>query len=366
LIGIFLEELEEHKAKLEHGVLALERVDQPGARAEVLQELFRAAHSLKGAAQSVSADEIAALCHGLEQRFHDLLSGQAVLDQTFTGILLSGVDELARAAERVRSARAQVPAPAPKRSAPPDRAPPPRAATGPREAEPRKATPNEVAVRIERSKLDLLLADNDTLTTTCSRVMHRLTGLATLHEQARALTATLRRAQATAPARETQLDAFLDRAAHLESSLSQLDEGLHRDFHGLAQAVRRVGDDVRRVRMVPFSDICEGLERAVRDLSSSLDKELRLLIESADVEVDRAVAQRLRDPLLHLLRNAATHGIEPRHERAAAGKPSAGSLAVKARLWGSELEIVVEDDGRGLDLVALRARGELGATRARE
>ncbi len=362
LIGIFLEEFEEHRSKLEQGVLALERAEQPAASEQVLQELFRAAHSLKGAAQSVSADEVAKICHELEQWFSDLRAGQATLNQGLINRLLSLVDELepavvlvrarhgaGRAAERTEAATPNDAEPAPPLPAPIARA---------QEPEPHKVTVTDVAVRVDRSKLDVLLTDNDTLTMACSRLTHGLSALSALQERLAGLTSTLRREQASASLRDPQTRSSVDRASHLETELLRITEALHRDFYAMTQAVRRVDVDVRRMRMVPFHDVCEGLDRAVRDLSLNLDKGLRLHIESEDVEVDRAVAQRLRDPLLHLVRNAATHGIEPKQERAARGKPSVGSITLKAQVKSGELELSVADDGCGLDLAALRARAE--------
>jgi two-component system, chemotaxis family, sensor kinase CheA len=110
---------------------------------------------------------------------------------------------------------------------------------------------------------------------------------------------------------------------------------------------------VRRLRMLPFAEACQGLDRLVRDLAQAGGKEIELVIEGGQVELDRSILEVLRDPLYHLVRNAVDHGIEPPDRRQAVGKPARGRIAVSASLRGAQVEIVVADDGRGLDLEAV-------------
>ena len=109
-------------------------------------------------------------------------------------------------------------------------------------------------------------------------------------------------------------------------------------------------DDVYRARMLPFSDACGGLERAVRDIATTTNKEVALVIEGTDVEMDRSVLEGLKDPLLHLVRNAVDHGIESPKLREAAGKPARGTVTVSAEFRGGQVEVRVEDDGSGIDI----------------
>ena len=113
--------------------------------------------------------------------------------------------------------------------------------------------------------------------------------------------------------------------------------------------------------MLPFAEACGGLERAARDIASATGKEVDLLIHGEDVQVDRSVLEGLKDPLLHLVRNAVDHGLETPRERQAAGKGRRGTVTVGAALKGTQVEVVVFDDGGGLDLErireSLRSRG---------
>jgi two-component system chemotaxis sensor kinase CheA len=123
---------------------------------------------------------------------------------------------------------------------------------------------------------------------------------------------------------------------------------------GLVHTARDLDTCVRSLRMVPFAEAGPGLERAVRDLALAAGKEVAFKLLGQEVELDRAVAERLKDPLLHLVRNAVDHGIESPAERAAAGKPSAGVITVSAALKGAQVEIAITDDGRGLDRQRIR------------
>ncbi len=385
LVGIFLEELEEHRANLEHGILTLEaqvrghtatdNAQTPASRREVIEALFRAAHSLKGAAQSVGATEVAVLCHELEQAFHDLSTGVSTLSVARVGLWLASLDRLGLAATRLRQrygGEGQVETQPKARE--PERVIPREAAFAPHEkpAEPappepaqtaiRAAVPTGAIVRVSSAKLDALLADVDELSTASSKLEHSVQGMGDLRELSRALVSALRFETAERGALRgggtSDLVALVEKATALDAEIQRLEGKARDDVYELKQLARRADNHVRRTRMVPFSAVCEGFERVVRDLGQVVDKDLLLTIENEDVEVDRAVAQRLKDPLLHLLRNAATHGIESRAQRAAAHKPVQGRLSIVASLQGNELEVVVADDGQGLDLVGLEARAK--------
>jgi two-component system chemotaxis sensor kinase CheA len=108
-------------------------------------------------------------------------------------------------------------------------------------------------------------------------------------------------------------------------------------------------DAVLASRLVPIGQIFDRFPRMVRDLLKQQGKEARFIIEGRDMELDRAVVERLSDPLLHLLRNAVDHGLEPPAERLAAGKPAEGLIRLSARPEQDMAVIEVSDDGRGLN-----------------
>src|SRR5690606_754411 len=120
----------------------------------------------------------------------------------------------------------------------------------------------------------------------------------------------------------------------LIKTIEALSMGLESDNRLLGQTCKQLDDEVYRVRMLPLGDACGGLERAVSDIATSTNKKVKLIIEGADIEVDRSVLEGLKDPLLHLVRNAVDHGIEKPAARVAAGKPETALLSVSATLRG--------------------------------
>ena len=109
-----------------------------------------------------------------------------------------------------------------------------------------------------------------------------------------------------------------------------------------------------KLRMVPVKQVFDRFPRMVRDISRSRGKEVRLTISGEQTELDRTIINRLSDPLVHLLRNAIDHGIEPAAEREAQGKDPEGSILLQAYHEGNHIVIVVEDDGAGIDLEAIK------------
>ncbi|MCR4430528.1 MAG: chemotaxis protein CheA [Tepidanaerobacteraceae bacterium] len=109
-------------------------------------------------------------------------------------------------------------------------------------------------------------------------------------------------------------------------------------------------DAVMKVRMVPIENVFNRFPRVVRDLARELSKNIDLIIEGAETELDRTVIDEIGDPLIHLIRNSADHGIEAPEERLSKGKPATGTIKLKAYHDGNNVVIEVSDDGKGIDL----------------
>ena len=117
----------------------------------------------------------------------------------------------------------------------------------------------------------------------------------------------------------------------------------------LRKVTNEMQDAVMSIRMVPLSATFQKMYRIVRDMGKKLDKEVKLEIIGEETEVDRNIIEHLSDPLIHLVRNAVDHGIEPAEERENKGKPQAGKIILEARNEGGDVWIIVKDDGKGLD-----------------
>jgi len=414
LMATFLEELAEHVESLNRDLLALEK--DPGAdRADLLQTLFRTAHSLKGAARSVNVELIEGACHQLEEILAAAQDGQRPLTSETFPLLFATADAIEEAGMRLREqqdltraplaailprleAAAAAVAASPRRPAvsriedrgsrieeeegssildprssifdPPQ--PTAKEEPVPREGEP----PTEPAgsgntVRVAAEKLDAFLARSGELLVARRRVESRTADLTALCELAgrwvaewrgveKALRKGLEHGSTMAngwrlPRRMTEvLGQTGDHLRQMHRELESLATTTAGDHRQLELAADALDDELRRVRMLPFAEACQGLERMVRDLARAGGKEVELVIEGGTVELDRSVLEGLKDPLRHLVRNAVDHGAEPADQRRQAGKPCQTRITVAAVLRGSQVEVIVVDDGRGIDLDGLR------------
>jgi two-component system chemotaxis sensor kinase CheA len=126
------------------------------------------------------------------------------------------------------------------------------------------------------------------------------------------------------------------------------------DSQQFARIAGQLQDQVTGLRMLPIETVFNRFPRVVRDIAMRLSKEVQLVIEGKETELDRSVLEEVGDPLGHLVRNALDHGIEPPDERRAIGKPATGTVRLTARHSDGRILITVEDDGRGMDPAALR------------
>ena len=124
-------------------------------------------------------------------------------------------------------------------------------------------------------------------------------------------------------------------------------------FDRVSHAISEVRETIARTRMQPIDRLFAMLSRVVRDTGTAVGKTVSLMIEGGDVEIDREMIEAIRDPLLHIVRNAIDHGIEHANERNKAGKAAHGRLFVAAQQSGNQVSITVSDDGRGIDTARL-------------
>jgi len=143
----------------------------------------------------------------------------------------------------------------------------------------------------------------------------------------------------------------------MRGSISAKDwRGLQEINAALGKQLRDLRNGVMRVRMVPIGEIFERMRFVVRDLSRETGKTVVLEIKGADTEIDKFLVERLMVPLLHLVRNAISHGLEGEAERLAAGKSAAGHVRLRAQTAGEVVVIEISDDGRGIDIDEIAAR----------
>ena len=352
LRALFLDELDQHVGVLNDGFLRLERGDGRDLETELVNELFRSAHSLKGAASAVGVPPVEAVCHRLEEVLGTVRDGTVTLSALDFEPLFGAVDIIAAAGSSLREGGDATGLPvaeilrglAAAASSEADGATPSPAITPVAEpaitpvAEPAitpTARPEERRVRVAASRLDTLLNQAGELLLASRRVHDLAGGISAVRE---AMTDHAR-GQASSRLDDLLLDA---------TSADRL----------VAAAARSLVDEVRLARMLPFVTACEGLERVARDVARAAGKEALVEIEGGEVELDRPIVDALREPLLHLVRNAVDHGLESPDLRSERGKPPVGRVVVNARVEGSTVAVKVTDDGGGMDLAALRRAAE--------
>jgi len=397
LLELFRLEAESQTAALSAGVLAIEQRD---ASPQTLESMMRAAHSLKGAARIVGLDPAVQVAHALEDVFVAASKGQVRVRPEHADTLLAAIDFLGTIAAAADALAADGPWPdraagvvsrlaalsaadaaAPVASEPPAPVPPavvsqprpavaepPPAAEPPAETEagasaPRGLDPSDRVVRVSADSLNRLvgLAGEalvetrqmrpfvDGLLQFRSAQVDLCDALAALDEKLEAGELPAAGAAATVAAIRRRADAGLAALAR------QVD-----DFESFARRnedlSHRLHHEVIASRMRPLADGIRGFPRLVRDLARTLGKEIRFEVVGEQTGVDRDILDKLEAPLSHLIRNAIDHGLETPTERAAAGKPAAGTIRLEARHRAGMLHITLADDGRGVEVERLRER----------
>ena len=367
LMATFLEELEGHVAALNRDLLEWEKASNPGRARELLTSLLRTVHSVKGASRAVSLSLVETACHRLEEvlaAVQPLQPAPAELFELGFAVADALDDARQRLAQRqslsgspleallprlaVASPGQELPGAPPPRAAPSAPAlqePPasPQAPAAPAELRSEASGMEALPVRVSAQKLDALLARSGELRVSSLRLEGRAEWVDALREELSALRARLQGPEEAA-------------ARRLEARMAQLSRELLTDRLALSHAVSGLDAEVRRARTLPFAEACAGLERTARDVARGAGKQVRLDVDGGALELDRSLLQNLREPLLHLTRNAVAHGLELPEERRRAGKPPEGRITLAARLSGGRVQVSAEDDGRGLELEAIRAR----------
>lgn len=324
LRALFKEECNEHLQTLEHGLLRLEST--PGDTT-ALETTFRATHSLKGTGRMMEIEELERVAHACEDLLGQVRSGQL----TFTPELL---DRLSPALEQMRRVvREAVESP----PAEPDI--------------PEPEISEWETVRVPAQKLDALLRLTGELAVTTQRLERSLRSveeLASLWE------------------REEQNLEFSGRHKQVSTLIQKVRKNSRDDVALLRIVTDEFKQSVVGLRLVAVSTVFNHFALSIRDLARSQGKEVQLVTEGMETTVDKHILEEIKDPLLHMIRNAIDHGIEAPEVRRAAGKPALATLTLRAYQTATRVVIELEDDGRGLDHEAIARTALEGGVRTQE
>jgi two-component system sensor histidine kinase and response regulator WspE len=380
LLELFAMELQTHHQSIEEGLMGLESPES-GADPQRLEALMRAAHSIKGAARIVNLTQAVGLAHAMEDMFQAAQKGQLALTPARVDSLLAANDFFGRVAASTPSSLPDVLADAAGEAARLEQAVrDAQADTGqmssPSEPSAQKAaestvqasTPSqthadpapkpEAAVRLSADLLDRLMG----LAGQCAVEAGTM---GRIFSQARAggrdfmdLVDLMAELRAGLDDPEADPRAKVESAMGLIADMTQTFDHVIRSMDGLARRLEILSDklssQVLGSRMRHFGEGARPLPRLTRDLARELGKKALFSLDGSRTLVDRDILERLEAPLMHLVRNALDHGLEPPEVRLGLGKPAQGRITLAARHVSGHLEVRLSDDGQGIDLDALR------------
>jgi two-component system, chemotaxis family, sensor kinase CheA len=368
LRATFKVEAAEHLQTIGAGLLELEKAAAPAEQLQLIETVFRAAHSLKGAARAVDFAEIESLCQSLESLFaawkrRESLPTQEALDQAHRAVdRMSGALTQPSALDQAdpRSAAAQ---------------PSAMAQPVPAHQPPASMIGDTDTVRITVSSLDARLLEAEEMLAAKLSVGQRATDLNALASEfehwrkqwarIQPLARVLRQAAeqpGAGPARATLgelaefIDGNQDSVRSLEGKLTALRRTAEQDHLAVGKLVDDLLENSKKLLMLPLATLGGLLPKLVRDLSRDQNKEAELTIHGEDVKIDKRILEEMKDPLIHLLRNCIDHGVETPEKRRGAGKPARATITLAvSQVNGNQVELAVSDDGAGIDIEKVKA-----------
>jgi len=352
-LKVFIEEADEQIALLDRDLV---RLETEGDDPELIQEIFRATHTMKGSSAMLGYPRMSELAHAMESLLDSLRSGKISVSAEIVDSLLYGLDilkvlrdalvspekaptDIRPAVARLESAaemagslgsqaggRAGTPPAATRRSDGDGNAKQAVAAVADHEPQttspgPDRWTPHIAqSVRVDVKTLDSLMNMVEELVIDRSRISQ------------------------------------INRVLESKYSGDELVRDLSQTSSHVIKVINELQQDIMQVRMVPIGTLFNSFPRLVRDLAQRQGKKVEFTMEGLETELDRSIIEQIRDPLIHLLRNAVDHGVEDPERRVEAGKPPIALVRLSAFQEGGHIVISMEDDGKGINVNAVKQK----------
>ncbi|XVJ59456.1 MAG: chemotaxis protein CheA [Tepidisphaera sp.] len=349
----FLCEARDHIASSEEALLQL---DQDRENTELINTVFRAFHTIKGVSGFMALKPIVSLAHSAEQLLDGARSGTLKLGKNELDLTLASCDLMTKLLgvlegatgpsqgdfdaliRRLDAAAAGTPLP--------EAAPPMRAEIKPAAEAEAKAT---VATPSPTVAAAAAATDRE-------------------HEQEGGGTSKLKKSDQTVKVSTSRMDSLVTMVGELViaqqmivqdvSTTGASNQRLHRTLSHMGKMIRDLQEVSMSLRMVNLKSTFQKMTRLARDVSQKAGKQIEVIAEGEDVELDRNVVEAITDPLVHMIRNSCDHGVEGSEERLAAGKPATGHVGLRAYHSGGSIVIEISDDGRGLRREKLLAKAK--------
>jgi len=334
LLGVFVNEAREHLSTIETDLLSIEEsgvtVDK-----DVVNKVFRAAHSIKGASSFFGLHKVKELAHMLETVLDMLRSGEMIPNAEITNVLLAAFDQLREMINHYDESE--------------------------------NADISEMTVNLSGLAFSCLRQNKESSPEPAS--IHDLHAEsfanppATRAETTAARSAVKAAAYSPSTVEETirvnvgVLEQLMNLAGELVLGRNHLHAAIaQKNSRALGTADQRINqitselqDVIMQTRLQPIGNVFGKFPRVVRDLAAALKKEIQLDVKGKDVALDKSLIEALSDPLTHMVRNAVDHGVETPEVRRLAGKKAEGSVRIEARHEAGQVVVEISDDGRGID-----------------
>lgn len=374
IVDDFLVEADELIVSLDNNLVTLESAPDD---LDLLNEIFRAAHTVKGTSSFLGFEKITSLTHRMEDILNKLRKSELSVTPTIMDLLLEALDILKSLLENVRENKCEDD----------------RDLTDIinrllevfnskndeesfQTVDDKKKLPETISVPTVKEDS----TENDSTKPTAATVLEKEadkiisseTNLPEkkISEQDNHKRKTIK--EQTIRVDVNRLDTLMDMMGELvlgRNSLNQSVKSLNNEHEGEYELQQinhsnnsinfittELQEAVMKMRMQPVGKVFKKFPRLVRDLSRESKKEIDLEITGETTELDKSVIEEIGDPLVHIIRNSCDHGIESSEERAAKGKPPRGKISLSARQEGSHILIIIKDDGKGFDINAIRAK----------
>ena len=411
LLTIFQVEADEHIQVMSTGLFELEKMPAGKQRSECVEKIYREAHSLKGAARAANIENMESVCHALESVFAELKNNRIVATLSLFDLLHQTLEALRELVASVGQTKAETkshavvalvhrlegaltntpPAMQDTTTSQPSVTSDEGAVSPGPGVVPQISSLGSETIRVRTVKLDSVMRQTEELFAprlAASERARELLGIGTMLVTWKKELAKIRPAiraversfgqggktsgNAKGQRDLTKLLEYLDTEPPLmkllENRLTKLEKSTAHDHRTLSGLVDGLLHDVKEMHMLPFSSLLEVFPRLARELARDQGKQVELVIRGDEIEIDRRILERIKDPLNHLLRNCVDHGVEKPAVREQKGKPAHATLTIAvAHKDASKIEILVADDGTGIDVAKVKAAAiKLGVVSAEE
>lgn len=393
LQAMFKIEAEEHIQAISSGLIGLEKNPKEKKSPGLIETIFRAMHSLKGAARSVNRNDIESICQAAESIFSKMKNEQLVLSTEQFDLIHKAIDiisemipgsdkrtvtdnrELIKQLRRITVAGQSVikeDIPQTINKSVSDNVTPitPSIEVSSAKLEltemkpsekPEEKSPPLETVRISTAKLDPLFLQAEQMIQSKITSVKRIADLKNLSEFVSIWKNEIRKLESRHFINnELQLKEIIrstnENLEETERSIINISHAIENDQRSLGRMIDDHLDSMKKVLMLPISTIIEGFPRLVRDLARIQGKEVDLIIQGEEIEVDKRILEELKDPLTHMIRNCVDHGIKNPEERLKSNKSPRGTISLIFTVIDSHnLDITISDDGAGINTEKVHA-----------